>query len=355
MGKRRRDSQQNGGLEASAGVLRTARQIFGDDEARREAFVRALARPQPYRPAVLWMGRRIDGAFACGERPDWLPEPVDWAAEGERPGQHPAHQAGAFYCLDMSSVFAATVLTAVPKHPEVVIDLCASPGGKSLCAWRFLDPRFLLANETIRKRTGALISNFTRCGVGREAEKGRGDAQSATEPSRAAVISMDTAPMAERAPHSADLVIVDAPCSGQSLVVKGDAAPGAFHPATVNMNTNRQRRILANAASLVVGGGHLAYLTCTYAPKENEGNVQWFLKQFPRFRAVPVPRLEAHRSHLADPPCHRLWPQDGVGAGAFAALFQNTADTPRLPLPLEALWPLWPPSQRRDGVGPTAS
>ncbi len=337
------------GLTPSAGVLRTARQLFEGDGGRQEAFLRALAVPQPYRPAVLWMGERLPDAFACEARPDWLPECVDWAAEGERPGQHPAHEAGAFYCLDMSSVFAATVLTAVPKGPQVVIDLCAAPGGKSLCAWRLLEPRFLLANETIRKRTGSLISNFARCGVGVAAEKDRSATPADSAIDRAAVVSMDTGPLAERAPHGADLVIVDAPCSGQSLVVKGEAASGAFHPATVNMNTNRQRRILANAAGMVAGGGHLAYLTCTYAPKENEGNVAWFLKHFPQFAAVTVPRLEAHRSHLDDRPCYRLWPQDGIGAGSFAVLFQNTAETPRQPLPVDDLWPLWPAWRRRDG------
>jgi 16S rRNA C967 or C1407 C5-methylase (RsmB/RsmF family) len=291
----------------STSLLRISRQLFPDNEEERAAFVAALTVPQPYQPAVLWMRERPEPApFALAERLPWLPEFVDLVAPGERPGQHPLHEKGAYYCLDVSSVFAASVLRVIPAEPEVVMDVCAAPGGKSLFAWRCLRPRLLISNEVIGKRTGQLIANLKRCGA-----------------NPALVTNADTAVLSHVCPASADVVIVDAPCSGQSLVAKGQEAPGCFHPATINMNANRQRRILANAASLVAPGGWLAYITCTYAGKENEGNVRWLLRQFPGFTALPVPVLEGHQSGLADIPCYRLWPQSGAGAGAFAALLKK--------------------------------
>lgn len=288
----------------STNLLRLARRLFAGDEAGRSAFLAALQEPRPYQTAVLWLQERPESLpFATVAGPEWLPEFVDLAAPGERPGQHPLHEAGTYYCLDVSSVFAASVLRAVPPEPEVILDVCAAPGGKSVFAWRCLRPRLLIANEIIGKRTAPLIANLNRCDV-----------------RPAMVTNADTAVLSRVCPASADGVIVDAPCSGQSLIAKGIENPGCFHPATINLNANRQRRILVNAATLVSPGGWLAYLTCTYAEKENEGNVRWLLRQCPELSAVPVPLLESHRSTLTDVPCYRLWPQDGAGAGAFAVL-----------------------------------
>jgi 16S rRNA C967 or C1407 C5-methylase (RsmB/RsmF family) len=291
----------------STNLLRLSRQLFPDAEAERAEFLTALQEPRPYQTAVMWLRERpVEMPFAAVPAPAWLPEFVDLAAPGERPGQHPLHEQGAYYCLDESSVFAASVLTPVPAEPEVVLDVCASPGGKSVFAWRCLRPRLLVANEVIGKRTAPLIANVKRCGV-----------------HPAMVTNADTAVLSRICPLSADVVIVDAPCSGQSLIAKGIDNPGCFHPATINLNANRQRRILANAAAVVAPGGWLAYITCTYSEKENEGNLRWLLRQYPELSAIPVPVLASHHSALTEVPCYRLWPQDGAGAGAFAALLKK--------------------------------
>jgi 16S rRNA C967 or C1407 C5-methylase (RsmB/RsmF family) len=249
---------------------------------------------------------------------------VDRVPIEDRPGRHPLHEQGAYYCLDVSSVFSASVLFAVSSAPELVLDVCASPGGKSIFAWRLFQPPRLVANEVIGKRTAALISNLQRCRV-----------------RPAAVMSRDSSILADVCPGSADVVIVDAPCSGQSLIARGKPSPGCFHPATINMNANRQRRILACAARVVAPGGYLAYLTCTYAQKENENNAAWLMKQFPQLRPLAVPRLAAFQSHLADFPCYRLWPHQAIGAGAFAIILRDESDGNRRPFPLDALSPVW--------------
>jgi 16S rRNA C967 or C1407 C5-methylase (RsmB/RsmF family) len=301
-------------------LLKLAQQVFDGDQ--QQAFITALTEPTPTPPTILWTRPRpVDQPFAVLEPLPWQPSFVDRLAETTaRPGQHPLHEAGHFYCLDFSSVFAASVLQAIPTPVTPVIDLCAAPGGKSLFAWVALQPQTLVCNEVIGKRLGMLISNLKRCQV-----------------QGAKVLNLDSQVLANKTPQTAAVVIVDAPCSGQSLLAKGESVPGCFHPVTLNKNANRQKRILANAAQLVAGGGYLAYMTCTYAPTENEQVCQWFLNRFPQFQPVTVPHLSAYQSHLTEMPCYRLWPQSGLGAGAFTALFQNTGNEPLLPLPEEVM------------------
>jgi len=307
-------------------LLKLSRQLF-DDPLERGHFVTALTQPQPFHPCILWCRPRPEELpFAIAPAVSWQPASVDRLALGERPGAHAWHAAGYFYCLDFSSVFAISPIAlleeqtggppqAIHQAIQTVIDLCASPGGKGIFAGTTLQPALLLSNETIGKRMGALVSNLRRCFTPPEN----------AAPQRVAAVSLDSQGLADAIPHSADLVIVDAPCTGQSLLAKGEAAPGCFHPVSINKNANRQKRILANAARLVAPGGHLAYMTCAYSPAENEGVVDWFLERFPQFAPVPVPHLTTFQSPLTDVPCYRMFPQGGLGAGAFTVLLQNQA------------------------------
>jgi len=234
---------------------------------------------------------------------------IDLIAEGQNPGTHQLHEQGEIYCLDFSSVFAASVLAEATwedkQHPRLIIDTCSSPGGKAVYAWRALKPERLICNEVIRSRISPLISNIKRCGI-----------------TPSLVTNADTAHLAESLQKMADIVLVDAPCSGQSLPAKGARAVGAFHPATINMNSNRQKRILANATKMVAPGGYLAYMTCTFSIEENEGVIRWLLKRFPSFEPQRIPHLEGFRSRIMDTPCYRLLPHQGLGAGAFACLLK---------------------------------
>ncbi|MBF2003584.1 MAG: RsmB/NOP family class I SAM-dependent RNA methyltransferase [Synechococcales cyanobacterium M58_A2018_015] len=292
-------------------LLKFSQRLFAD-AAQRQQFIEALVRPQAFSPCILWLQPRPDEVpFAIEPPIDWQPDFVDRLAPGQRPGQHPLHQQGAFYCLDFSSVFAATPLLCLPQATDLVsiplvVDMCAAPGGKSLFAWRALHPSFLLSNEVIGKRMGALVSNLQRCQV-----------------KPGAVLNLDSSVLAAALPQAADLVLVDAPCTGQSLLAKGEKAPGCFHPVTINKNANRQKRILANSAQLVAPQGWLLYMTCAYSIEENEQVSEWFLKRFPAFQPVAVPWLSAYQSPFTDLPCYRMFPHTGLGAGAFTILLQN--------------------------------
>jgi 16S rRNA C967 or C1407 C5-methylase (RsmB/RsmF family) len=294
----------------SKNFLKLSRRLFEAPD-QRQAFEDCLAAGTAGSPALLWLrDRPANLPFGVLPGLSWQPEFVDRIESSSGAGSHPFHEQGDYYCLDFSSVFEASVLTAIPEPPKLIADMCASPGGKAIFSYRMFSPQTLLANETIRKRTAALISNFTRCNIA------------------GAVTSLDSGFFTKYCPPVFDLLIADAPCSGQSLIARGKEAPGCFHPATINLNSNRQKRILANSAAVVRGGGHLAYMTCTYSIEENEKVLEWFLQRFPHFSACEVPDLTAQRSLLSDVPCYRLWPQSGIGAGGFAALLRRQDETP---------------------------
>lgn len=301
-------------------LLKVSRHLFTnlDEQA---SFIDALMNPQPFPPCILWCQEKPEVSPFYVEIPTtWQPDFVDRLYLGEKPGQHPLHQQGYFYCLDFSSVFAASILLTIPQPVSLVFDMCAAPGGKSVFAWKALKPDLLISNEVIGKRLGMLISNLKRCQI---------------KPS--GVVNRDSSIFAEMFPASSNLVIVDAPCTGQSLLAKGEKAPGCFHHTAINKSANRQKRIIANSAQTVAPQGYLAYMTCTYSPEENEQVCEWFLERFPQFQAVEVSHLSKYQSHLTTIPCYRVFPQDRLGAGAFTALFKNTADFEEVKVNLDTL------------------
>jgi 16S rRNA C967 or C1407 C5-methylase (RsmB/RsmF family) len=321
----------------SAQLVRFSQRLLSQPD-QRDAFLAALTQPQPDAPTILWTRPRPPRSVL-----EWTPlPPVPWQPDfvdrlpvGTRPGRHPLHEQGNFYCLDLSSIFAASVVQAISPTPKVVIDLCAAPGGKSLYLWAALQPAVLLCNEVIRKRVKILIANLKRCGITQARVMNLDPAAMVGDGRRSALRDhRDPDSEVSSLAYSADLVLVDAPCSGQSLLAKGQKVPGCFHPVTLKRNASRQKRILAAAASLVRPGGHLAYMTCTYAPEENEQVGRWLMKKFPAFQPVAVPYLADYQSPLSDWPCYRLWPHLGLGAGAFTSLWQRQATDDVEPQPV---------------------
>jgi 16S rRNA C967 or C1407 C5-methylase (RsmB/RsmF family) len=295
----------------SKNIEKVARAVYSE-ESEREAFLCALEAQQGAISAVAWLRDARPSSVPYEQhtvRPAWLPDWIDVAAPDAHVGRLSEHERGDLYLLDLSSTFAVAPLSMITSPIHWIVDMCAAPGGKGIMAWRYCKPELVIGNEVIRKRTAQLISNYKRCGI---------------DP--AMVTSCDPGLLGTLIPETSQLVIVDAPCSGQSLLVKGLTAPSAFHPATIAMNERRQRRILAHSSKLVAPGGYLLYATCTFSPEENEENVEWFLKRFSDFHAVSVPSLEPYRSHLSGRDMYRLSPQAGVGAGAFCALLKRAGD-----------------------------
>lgn len=292
-------------------LLKQAESLFPDPEER-EAFVDALVAGQSRQQAIIVLQDKPEIQTFPRQWPlAWQPPFVVRVAEHFRPGKHPLFAKGAYYSLDFSSIFSASALQAISTPPRTVLDLCASPGGKAIFAWRQFQPELLVCNESVRKRMPSLISNLARCKI-----------------ERSIVWSADPSVWSKRFPQTFELIIVDAPCSGQSLLAKGDKAPGAFSPQMIDMCVGRQRRIMGHAAQCLRPGGHILYATCTYAYKENEKVIAWLLEEYPELEAVEVPFYEEFQSRYAEFPCYRLFPMSGLGAGAFVCLLRHTGEPP---------------------------
>lgn len=275
-------------------------------------FVSALRNGASGRPAIVLGPRAGDGyrpPCPCADTREWawLPPRVFVPEGGE--GKHTAtedYRRGLYYSLDLSSAWESAALALVPP-PETSLDLCAAPGGKTmLMLARFSSGRHT-ANEVHPARRGILRENLLRCGVENVTITGMRPDQWAREE------------------QLFDLMLVDAPCSGQSLLARGVPNPGCLHPSTLQGNAKRQKGILLATLPRLKPGGHLLYTTCTYDPEENEKVMAYFLKRVPGLRAVEVPSLAPFRTRVADFPAYRLLPFHGYGAGGFCCLLERSS------------------------------
>ncbi|MFQ6049076.1 MAG: SAM-dependent methyltransferase, partial [Phycisphaerae bacterium] len=237
-----------------------------------------------------------------GETVPWLPDWGYWSAIGLQPGRRIAFGAGLYYVQDAGSMLAIRLLAVQPG--ELVCDLCASPGGKATAILEALGHTGgLLVNETIRSRLAPLNINLARHGA-----------------SRFIVTCMDPSELAEILPGCFDAVLVDAPCTGQSLLGRGRQRLSAFDPHHIVHCAARQRRILAAAARLVRPGGRIVYSTCTFSWQENEAQVMQFIAEHQDFDIQRDEGLITWQSPSPAPHgCYRLWPDVDRCAGAFAA------------------------------------
>ena len=188
----------------------------------------------------------------------------------ESVGTHPEHHAGRIYMQDPGAMMPLSSINI--KRGARVVDLCAAPGGKSGQAAAMIgEDGFLLSNEFVPKRAKILVSNLERLGV-----------------KNAIVTSMDTEKLSELYTEYFDYAITDAPCSGEGMFRKNEAAIEEWSEENVTVCAKRQREILENAARLIRAGGYIIYSTCTYSPEENEDTVDAFLKAHENFSAVEV-------------------------------------------------------------------
>jgi hypothetical protein len=202
-------------------------------------------------------------------------------------------------------LLAIATLNAVPG--ERICDLCAAPGGKSTAILEAIDAGgWLLANEAIRSRVGVLRFSLARHGS-----------------TRFAVSSQDPRRLSDLLGPIFDAVLVDAPCSGQSLFGRGKQTESAFGLRSIEHCAARQARILAAAARLVRPEGRLVYSTCTFSYQENEEQIASFLERHPGWRLEPRTELQPWESGLK-PGCYRLWPHRDGCAGAFAAALRQS-------------------------------
>lgn len=239
-------------------------------------------------------------------------EKVKWYNEGiyltERPifTLDPLLHAGAYYVQEASSMVIAAVVKQVLNvyKPLKVLDLCAAPGGKSTLLASILSKEsFVLANEVIKPRYQILQENLVKWGS-----------------LNTHISNADSARLAALTGFF-DLVLVDAPCSGEGLFRKDKKAAAAWSPAHVTHCAVRQKRILADAVKTLKSDGMLIYCTCTYNDEENEENAQWLQENFD-LESVAL-NLPADWGVVRKSIGYQCYPHRVRGEGFYFSCFRN--------------------------------
>ncbi|MBQ2704103.1 MAG: hypothetical protein IJF58_00990 [Clostridia bacterium] len=250
-------------------------------------------------------------------------EPIPYVANGfyferEKVGNHPFHHAGLFYVQEPAAMAPAECVEVEPDW--WVLDMCAAPGGKSTQLKNKLGEKgVLVSNEIIPSRCKILTGNIERLGL-----------------KNSVTTCMDTTRLANLYPKTFNLVMVDAPCSGEGMFRKEEIAISEWSQDNVTMCATRQAEILENAAKVVKGGGYIVYATCTFSIEENEMTVDNFLKKHPEFELVPVSdrvqKATAEGIEFEGCACkniryaRRFYPHLSRGEGQFMALLHNTCE-----------------------------
>lgn len=235
--------------------------------------------------------------------------------ETEKVGNHPFHHAGMIYVQEPSAMAPAECVEIEEDYK--ILDMCAAPGGKSTQLKNKLGENgVLVSNEIISSRCKILTGNIERLGL-----------------KNTVTTCMDTDKLAKAFPKIFDLIMVDAPCSGEGMFRKEEAAITEWSPQNVLMCAERQQGILENAAKCLKDGGFIIYSTCTYSLEENEMTVDLFLQNHPDFEIVKVRECVEKVSvdGIFFNGCktenikfaRRFYPHKNKGEGQFVAVLKN--------------------------------
>ncbi len=230
-------------------------------------------------------------------------------------GNHPYHHAGMIYVQEPAAMMPAECIEI--EENWAVLDMCAAPGGKSTQLKNKLgEDGVLVSNEIIPSRCKILTGNIERLGL-----------------KNTVTTCMDTKRLADTFPNTFDLIMCDAPCSGEGMFRKEEIAVSEWSEENVRMCAQRQAEILDNAVKLLKNGGYIIYATCTFSLEENEMMIDSFLQKHPEFELVKPCEsvIKCTSDGVAFDGCkcenisytRRSYPHINRGEGQFAAVLHN--------------------------------
>ncbi len=230
------------------------------------------------------------------------------------------HLLGYYYIQEISSMMSVIALAPMPN--EFVLDLFAAPGSKTTqIAAKMENKGTIIANDLKLDRIKILYSNLEKNGV-----------------ANAIITRKDAIALCSKlskAGFKFDKILIDAPCSGEGTLRSSPKTFLMWNNKMIDKFSRHQKKFFAFALKCLKKDGILVYSTCTHAPEENEGIVDFALRNFPvEVEAINLP-LKCRQginnwngeqySKEVNKSC-RIYPQDNDSEGFFVAKFKLTEE-----------------------------
>jgi 16S rRNA C967 or C1407 C5-methylase (RsmB/RsmF family)/NOL1/NOP2/fmu family ribosome biogenesis protein len=242
---------------------------------------------QPNNDTVAWCPQ----AYYLKERPVFTLDPL--------------FHAGIYYVQEASSMFLAYVAEKFFPQAQRVLDLCAAPGGKSTVLLQAIpEDSLLVSNEIIRSRAHILAENMIKWGNANF------------------VVSNNEPADFARLKRFFDVVVIDAPCSGEGMFRKDPVAISEWSLNNVRLCAQRQKEIVAAVWEALAPGGILVYSTCTFNREENEDNIQWICEEL-QAELLTVDCTNFPQITVTDGG-YRFYPHKVRGEGLFMSVLRKT-------------------------------
>lgn len=232
--------------------------------------------------------------------------PVSWCRDGFYLGERPKFtldpllHGGVYYVQEASSMIVGEI--ARKYNPKMVLDLCAAPGGKTThLSCSVGSDGCVVANEVIRGRATVLSENVQKWGGGN------------------VIVTSSDARNFGPLNGLFDLIVVDAPCSGEGMFRKDVNSRDQWSVENVVLCAARGRRIVSDAWNALQDGGILIYSTCTFNRAENQDNVQWICENL----GATVEQIDMPSGVVVDQWGANFYPGRIEGEGFFVAVLRK--------------------------------
>ncbi|MBU4070501.1 MAG: RsmB/NOP family class I SAM-dependent RNA methyltransferase [Nanoarchaeota archaeon] len=234
-------------------------------------------------------------------------------------GRAKEHLLGDYYVQELASMLP--IIALKPQPEDIILDLCSAPGSKTTQACsKMNNTGTIIANEVSLGRIKILASNLERCGV-----------------ANTIITKKDGVAFCKRIKKMEiefDKILVDAPCSGEGTLRSSPKTYVMWNIKTIKNLPRIQKNLVTSALEILKSGGELIYSTCTHAPEENEGVVDYLLKEFKgkiKLEKIELPikareGITGWQEKKFSPEikkCVRVYPQDNNTEGFFLAKFKK--------------------------------
>ena len=223
-------------------------------------------------------------------------------------GKHILHELGAYYIQDPSAMLVSYLLS--PKENDLVLDMCAAPGGKSVGAALLMNNKgCLVSNDTSYPRLSALFSNIERMGI-----------------SNVIVTSNDFSKNYQKFNETFDKIILDAPCSGSGMIRKLDEMKDDWSINKVLKFASIQKELILAAYSMLKKGGYLIYSTCSYSYEEDEEVIKYLLENS-NAKLIKIPTIPGEYRYKERSEAIHLLSSHFLGEGHFICLIHKEGES----------------------------